>query len=163
MKNVITKAMNLEEVREYIISHPNAKIYAGCDSQRFKENKVWSARFIACLIVYEKDENKIFAEISVEKDYDRNPGKPVMRLMNEVYKISAMVLELQDVLDGRDVEIHLDINPRKGTGSNCAFNQAVGYIKGLHGINPITKPDAFAASCIADHIVKHKEAKKYKD
>ncbi len=163
MKNTITKKMDLDKVRKYINDHPNAKIYAGCDSQRFKKQGVWNARFIACIIVYEKDENKIFAEISIEKDYDRNPGKPVMRLMNEVYKISAIVNELQDVLATRDFEVHLDINPRKDAGSNCAFNQAVGYVLGMHGIKPITKPDAWAASCVSDHLVKHKEAKKYKD
>ncbi len=163
MKNVITKAMDYDAVREYIRSHPNAKIYAGCDSQRFKKKGIWNARFIACLIVYEKDDNKIFAEISVENDYDRNPGKPVMRLMSEVYKVSAMVLELDDVLQGRELAVHLDINPRKEHGSHCAFNQAVGYIKGLHGITPVVKPDAWAASCVSDHLVKHKEAKKYND
>ncbi len=163
MKNIITTAMDYGEVRNYITSHPNAKIYAGCDSQRFKKSGIWNARFIACLIVYEKDVNKIFAEISIEMDYDKNPGKPVMRLMNEVYKISAMVLELKDVLENRELEIHLDINPRKEAGSHCAFNQAVGYIKGLNGITPVTKPDAWAASCVSDHLVKHKEAKKFKD
>lgn len=154
--------MDLDVVRKYILEHPNAKIFAGCDSQRFKEKSSWCARYIACIIVYEKDENKIFAEISIDKDYDKNPGKPVMRLMNEVFKISTLINELQDVLHDRDFEVHLDINPRVNEGSHCAFHQAVGYIKGMHGITPIVKPDAFAASCIADHIVKHKEAKKYK-
>ncbi len=162
MKNIITHKMDLEAVRGYIKDHPKAKIYAGCDSQRFKKNGKWNARFIACIIVYEKDHNKIFAEISVEKDYDSNPSKPVMRLMQEVYKISAIVLELQDDLKDREFEVHLDINPRKTEGSHCAFNQAVGYVLGMHGITPVVKPDAWAASCVSDHLVKHKEATKYK-
>ena len=162
MKEVIKQKMDLDAVRKYILDHPNAKIFAGCDSQRFKEKGNWSARYIACIIVYEKDDNKIFAEISIDKDYDRNPGKPVMRLMNEVYKISTLVHELSDVLYDREFEVHLDINPRVTEGSHCAFHQAVGYIKGMHGITPVVKPDAFAASCIADHIVKSSHAKKYK-
>ena len=162
MKEVITKEMDLDKVRKYIQDHPNAKIYAGCDSQRFKKGDKWHARFIACIIVYEKDSNKIFAEISVDKDYDHNPGKPVMRLMNEVYKISSIIHEIQDVLEGRDFEMHLDINPRKTEGSHCAFNQAVGYVLGVHGIKPVTKPDAWAASCVSDHLVRHKLSKEYK-
>lgn len=163
MENTITKAMDFDKVRKYINAHPKAKIYAGCDSQRFKKGGTWHARYIACLIVYEKDDNKIFAEISIDQDYDRNPGKPVLRLMNEVYKVSAMIMELEDTLKDRDLSIHLDINPRKTEGSHCAFNQAVGYVLGVHGIKPVTKPDAWAASCVSDHLVKHKEAKKYKD
>ena len=158
---MIQQKIDFDEVRNYITSHPNAKIFFGCDSQKISKRKKSktptppkSARFISLVIVYEKDNNKIFAEVSTEKDYDVNPGKPVMRLMNEVYKVSAMVSELSDVLENRKWDVHLDINPRKGEGSHCAFHQAVGYIKGMHGITPIVKPDAWAASCVSDHLCK---------
>jgi len=164
----INDKIDYSEVREYITNHPNAKIFFGCDSQKISKrhkkgtskstSKIKhapkSARFIALVIVYEKDQNKIFSEVSVEKDFDSNPGRPVMRLMNEVYKVSAMVSELQDILVDREWDVHLDINPRKGEGSHCAFHQAVGYIKGMHGITPVVKPDAWAASCVSDHLVK---------
>jgi len=154
---------DIKEIKKYIQDHPNATIYIGGDSQKIsnkKRNKIPKktkgkrSRFVIAVVVYEKDSNKIFYEISTENDYDSNPGRPSLRLMNEVYKVSQIITELQDVLCDRVWECHLDINPKKNYGSNCVFQQAVGYIKGMHGISPIVKPDAFVASTVADHIVK---------
>jgi predicted RNase H-related nuclease YkuK (DUF458 family) len=61
-------------------------------------------------------------------------------------------LKLQDVLDGRDVEVHLDINPDEDHGSSVVISQAVGYIKGTCNVIPFVKPDAFAASYAADRF-----------
>jgi len=162
MKETITQKLDLDEVKDYITSHPKAKIFFGCDSQRYKKNKEWHARYIVAVVVYEKDDNKIFAEISIEKDYDSNPGKPALRLMNEVYKVSEVVRDLSDVLDEREFEVHLDINPNVLHGSSCVINQATGYILGVNGIKPVVKPDSWAASCVSDHLVKHKESRVYK-
>lgn len=109
--------MDLEAVRRYIKDHPKAKIYAGCDSQRFKKNGKWNARFITVCVIYQRDKSKIFAEISIEKDYDKNYSKPAMRLMNEVYKVSELMLNLSDALKNREYYIHLDVNPKESEGS----------------------------------------------
>ena len=61
-------------------------------------------------------------------------------------------MKLADVLDGRDVEVHLDINPDEDYGSSCVLNQAIGYIKGTCNVVPLVKPDAFAASYAADRL-----------
>jgi len=74
--------------------------------------------------------------------------------MNEVQKTSEVVTELWDILENRDLEIHIDVNPKETEGSHVAFNQAVGYIMGMHGIKPIFKPESFAASKVADHLVR---------
>jgi predicted RNase H-related nuclease YkuK (DUF458 family) len=37
--------------------------------------------------------------------------------MTEVYKVSDLYLQLAEVLEGRDVEVHLDINPDEMHGS----------------------------------------------
>ncbi len=149
---------NIEEIKEYIDNHPNAKIYFGCDSQKIgnkkRKKKQKQARFVTVVVIYEKDNSKIFAELSIEPIFDHNPQRPSLRLMNEVYKVSELVTKLADILKTREYEIHLDVNPKPEAGSHCVFQQAVGYIKGIHGIIPITKPDAFVASTVADHIVK---------
>ena len=75
-----------------------------------------------------------------------------MRLMNEVYKVSALFQKLADVLEDRDVEVHLDLNPDELHGSNCVIAQAIGYIKGTCNIVPMVKPDAWAASFGADRF-----------
>jgi predicted RNase H-related nuclease YkuK (DUF458 family) len=72
--------------------------------------------------------------------------------MTEVYKVSELYLKLQDVLDGRDVEVHLDISPNEDHGSSVVISQAVGYIKGTCNVIPFVKPDAFAASYAADRF-----------
>ena len=148
------KEIDLEEVREYIRNNPNAKIYFGCDSTKFRKSGDWHARYVTAVVVYEKDKNKIFGEISYERDFDKDPGRPALRMMNEVFKVSAMVLELTDVLADRYFEVHLDINPNVMHGSSVALQQAVGYIKGVNNIAPKVKPEAWAASCVADHLLR---------
>ena len=58
------------------------------------------------------------------------------------------------MLDGREVEVHLDINPNEMHGSSCVINEAVGYIRGMCNVVPMVKPRAFAASYCADRL-KH--------
>ena len=161
---------NVEEIKDYINAHPNAKIFIGCDSQkvsnkRRKKQKIKekSARFVTAVVVYEKDNNKIFWEVSRERDIDIQPGKPFNRMMNEVYKVSEITLELMDVLVDREFEIHLDISTEEFNGSNCAMGAAIGYVWGVIGVEPILKPDSWVASTVSDHIVKkNSQALSYK-
>jgi len=148
------KEIDLNEVRNYIKENPNAKIYFGCDSTKFKKHGEWHARFVVAIVVYEKDKNRIFGEVSYERDFDKDPSRPALRMMNEVFKVSQLVTELAPDLEGRYFEVHLDINPNIIHGSSVALSQAVGYIKGVNGITPIVKPDAWAASHVADHLLK---------
>ena len=154
------REFDIQEIKDYIKEHPNAEIYIGCDSlkvpkKKRKRKKERIARFTTIVVVYEKDKNRVFMEDSIEPIYDTDPSKPSLRLMTEVYKVSEIVTELADVLENRDFEIHLDINPKKTEGSHCVYHQAVGYIKGVHGIDPVTKPDAFVSSVVADHFVRN--------
>ncbi len=133
---------------------PETKIYLGCDSERVKINGAWHADYVLAIVVHINGNNgcKLFGEVQRERDYDSKPGKPAMRLMTEVYKVSELYLRLASVLDGRDVEVHLDINPNEMHGSSCVISQAVGYIKGTCNVIPFVKPEAFAASYAADRF-----------
>ena len=161
---------DIEEIKDYIQENPNAKIFIGCDSQKVSNKKRKkmkidhkSARFVTAVVVYEKDKNKIFFEVSREKDIDVTPGRPFNRMMNETYKVANITLQLMDVLIERDFEIHLDISKKEYNGSNCAMGAAIGYIWGTIGVEPVLKPDSFVASTVADHIVKkHPEVQRYK-
>jgi len=95
---------------------------------------------------------KLFGEVQRERDWDRRESRPSMRLMTEVYKVSELYLKLAEVLEGRKVEVHLDINPNEMHGSSCVISQAIGYIKGTCNVIPFVKPDAFAASYAADRF-----------
>ena len=149
------RKINLEEVSSFINSQtPETKIYLGCDSERFRMNDVWYAYYILAIVVHIDGKHgcKLFGEVVRERDYDQRKDRPATRLMTEVYKVSELYLKLADVLDGRDVEVHLDINPDEDHGSSCVLNQAIGYIKGTCNVVPLVKPDAFAASYAADRL-----------
>ena len=149
------KSINIDEVREFIEAQsPETKIYIGGDSERFLIGKDWYADYTLAIVVHIDGKHgcKIFGEVQRERDYDQKVNRPRMRLMNEVYKIAEMYIRLHDVLENRDVEVHLDINPNEMHGSSCVINEAVGYIRGMCNVIPMVKPRAFAASYAADRL-----------
>ena len=158
------KRIDIDQVRSYIEEQsPETKIYIGGDSERVLINDQWYADYTLVIVVHINGNNgcKIFGEVQRERDWDPKKNKPRMRLMNEVYKIAELYLKLQDVLEDRDVEVHLDINPDERYGSSCVIQEATGYIRGMCNVVPMVKPRAFAASYCADrlkHIMSHQKA-----
>ena len=158
------RKINIEEVKDFILSQsPETKIYLGADSERFNIGKDWYADYTLAIVVHINGNNgcKIFGEVQRERDYDQKKSRPRMRLMNEVYKVAELYHKLHDVLEDRDVQIHLDINPNEMHGSSCVINEATGYIRGMCNVIPMVKPQAFAASYCADrmkHIMSHQKA-----
>jgi predicted RNase H-related nuclease YkuK (DUF458 family) len=155
------KAIDIDEVRDFIMAQtPETKVYIGGDSERFLIGKDWYADYIMVVVVHINGNNgcKIFGEVQRERDWDQKRDKPRMRLMNEVYKIAELYLKLHDVLEDREVQVHLDINPNEMHGSSCVINEAVGYIKGMCNVIPMVKPKAFAASYAADRYKSYMAA-----
>ena len=149
------KKLDINQVAEFIRAQtPETKIYLGCDSERIKIDGKWYADYILAIVVHINGNNgcKLFGEVQRERDWDQKASRPSTRLMTEVYKVSELYLKLEEVLDGREVEVHLDINPDEMYGSSCVISQAVGYIKGVCNVIPFVKPDAFAASYAADRF-----------
>jgi predicted RNase H-related nuclease YkuK (DUF458 family) len=147
--------IDIEQVRDFIEAQtPDTKIYIGGDSERFTVGGDWYADYTLAIVVHINGNNgcKIFGEVQRERDWDSKKDRPRMRLMNEVYKIADLYLKLQDVLEDRLVEVHLDINPDEMHGSSCVVNEAVGYIRGMCNVVPFVKPQAFAASYAADRL-----------
>lgn len=157
--------INIDEVRAFIEAQsPQTRIYIGGDSERFKIDKAWYADYTLVVVVHVDGKHgcKIFGEVQRERDYDQSKSKPRMRLMTEVYKIADLYLKLADVLEDREVEVHLDINPNDEYGSSCVVQEAVGYIRGMCNVVPLVKPNAFAASYCADRlkeILSHQQKK----
>lgn len=147
--------INIEELRKYIEAQSaETKIYFGADSERVIVNDVWMADYLLVVAIHidGKHGAKVFGEIQREVDYDRKLDRPKMRLMTEVMKIAELYLKCAEFLEDRHVELHLDINPLEIHGSSCALNEAVGYIKGVCGIDPVVKPNSWAASICADRL-----------
>ena len=147
--------MNIAEVINYINSRsPETRVYLGADSERYRKNGRWMADYTLAVVIHHDGCHgcKIFGEIQSEVDYDQRQDRPVIRLMNEVHKVSELYLKLADALVDRYVEIHLDINPDEEHASNLVVQQAVGYIRGVCQMTPQIKPNAFAASVAADRL-----------
>jgi predicted RNase H-related nuclease YkuK (DUF458 family) len=151
----MSKKIDIQEVSDFIKQQgPGTKVYLGADSERYRLNKDWWAEYTVAVVVHINGNSgcKIFGEITRERDYDQKASKPSMRLMNEVYRVSDMFQRLALVLEDREVEVHLDINPNEMHGSSCVVQQAIGYIRGTCNVVPMVKPDAFAASYAADRL-----------
>lgn len=149
------RKINIDELKEFIDSQTQeTKIYIGCDSFRHKKGGKWFASYTTVVVVHMNGRNgcRVFGEIVSEEDYDQKKSRPAMRLMNEVYKAVAMLEEIMPVIGDREVELHLDINPNKMHGSSCVIDQAVGYVRGVAGVEPKVKPDGWAATHAADHF-----------
>lgn len=149
------RKINIEEVKQFILDQSDTtKIYIGGDSERFQIDGQWYADYTLAIVVHIDGKHgcKIFGEVQRERDWDQKKDKPRMRLMNEVMKIAELYMKLDDVLEDRYVEVHLDINPNEMYGSSCVINEAVGYIKGMCNVIPMVKPNAFAASYCADRL-----------
>lgn len=147
--------IDIDEVKRYIDAQSaQTKIYFGADSERINVENKWMVDYLMVIAVHidGKHGAKVFGEIHREMDYDRKLDKPKLRLMTEVMKIAEIYLKCADFLEDRHVEIHLDLNPLEIHGSSCAVNEAIGYIKGLCGIDPVIKPHSWAASICADRL-----------
>lgn len=149
------KKLNVDEVKEFIDAQSlQTKIYIGADSERYRKDGVWYADYTLAIVVHIDGCHgcKIFGEVHTEIDYDYRASRPALRLMNEVYKVAELYQKVAEVIGDREVEIHLDINPDEHYNSSVIIQQAVGYIKGVCNVEPMVKPNAFAASYAADRL-----------
>lgn len=154
----------VDQIREALKkTSPLSRVYIGCDSNRFRDKqKTWHASYTTAVVVHLIDEGgigrgaKVFTHTEKMIDYDQKKNRPMMRMMNEAYKTGEAYTQLEDALIEFDVEVHLDINDDPKYGSHCAHSAAVGYLTGVTGRPVKTKPDAFAASFVADHGVRGK-------
>jgi uncharacterized protein len=148
----------IEDMVDLLITcDENTKVYLGCDSVRYmKDGRMWG-RYATVAIVHKNGKNgcRIFSNVSKTADYDLKKNRPKMRMMNEVMKVCELYTQLAPFIDEFEIEIHLDISQDPKNGSNCAAAEAAGYVLGTTGLEPKLKPESFASSFGADHIVNH--------
>jgi hypothetical protein len=144
-------------IEAILASSSDSSIYIGCDSVCFKDRKgKWQARYATVVIVHHSTRHgaSIYHHVETLPDYSRSIKQ---RMMQEVYFATAAALEIVDWLEGRSMEIHLDINPNPKHKSNVAMREAIGYVLGNTGLQPMLKPDAWAASHASDHCARQKD------
>ena len=156
---------HIREVRDYLDT-VEGRIYIGCDSVLYNRFNLktqayekW-ARFAVVLVVHIDNSRgcKIFSYVESERIYDVKLNKPTGRLMTEVYKSVDCYIAFNDILQDREVEIHLDVNSDACHASNSVAKQAIGYVKGMTNLDALIKPDAWAGSHGADHVVRYDQA-----
>lgn len=144
--------LNIDQIKQYIDqSSPKSRVYIGVDSERIMISGVPYAVYTTAVVVHIDGNSgcKLFGGVDRERDYGP-PNKPGTRLMNEAYRVSELYLKLAEVIEDREVEVHLDLNPDDQYLSNAVISQAVGYVRGVCNVVPKVKPAAFAASRAAD-------------
>jgi predicted RNase H-related nuclease YkuK (DUF458 family) len=142
-----------EEAKQAIIdSSLQSSVYVGCDSIRYKKKDKWYAKYSTVVILHmdSKKGCRLFHESIDMPDY----GNLKQRLMTEVQLAVAAASEIIEVIGDRHMEIHLDLNPSPNHKSNIAVKEAIGWVRGSFGFDPMIKPESFAATHAADHAVR---------
>lgn len=152
--------LNIDQIKQYIDqTSPETRVYIGVDSERVMVNCVPYAVYTTAVVVHIDGNNgcKLFGGVDRERDYGP-PDKPSNRLMNEAYKVSDLYLKLAEVIQDREIQVHLDLNPNDQHLSSAVIAQAVGYVRGVCNVIPKVKPVAFAATTAADRYRSLKTA-----
>ena len=139
---------DIEEVREFIRnSSEESAIYVGCDSRQIRDSTV----FVTVVVVHINSNHgaKIFWQV----DRVRRINSIRQRLLEEVNRAVYTALMIADVVGERPFEVHLDINPNPDHRSSVILKEAVGYVL-AQGLKPVLKPDAIAATAVADFFAE---------
>lgn len=151
------KKINFDEINTFLEKcGENTQLYVGCDSRvYYNSSKVRLVSYTSAIVIHIDGcrGGKLFYENSVEKDQTLDRKKPNLRLMTEVYKVSQLYLDLVDKVDNcldKDIQIHLDINPNKEHKSSAIIAEALGYVRGVCQVDARVKPEAWAATTVAD-------------
>jgi predicted RNase H-related nuclease YkuK (DUF458 family) len=146
--------MWIDEAIEYMAScAESTNVYVGADSKRFLETPGKFKATYSTVIVFHIEGNlgcRVFSDKTTEDDY----GSIEQRLMKETSNAIECAQRIIPFLNGRNLEIHLDVSPDKRYKSNKIMQSALGYVHGATGYEAKIKPYAFAASSAADRILK---------
>ena len=149
--------IDLKEVEAFLQGcSSETKVYLGCDSRVFyTSDRERMVNYTVAIVIHIDGcrGGKLFYDNIIERDRSPNRRKPSVRLMTEVYKVSELYLNMIDNVDScidKDIEIHVDINPQKEYKSSAIISEALGYIRGVCQVDAKVKPEAWAASSVAD-------------
>lgn len=141
--------ISFEEIIDVISEHNNAhgKISVGADSFIKKQDCIFSLAI--CLYgASEQNGGRYFIKrTNIDK---RNYPDMLQRILAEVQKSVELALHLTKLIPVLDIEVHLDVSAAdKNNGTSKFADMLTGYTKGA-GFNCKIKPDAYAATSVAD-------------
>jgi len=129
----------------------NGKIYIGTDSQVVRGDCIFSTAI--CLHGADNQEGGRYYIRKVRFEASKFPSL-LARISLEVEKSIAIALKILEDIPKIDIELHLDVSPSEKKEKSSKFaDMLIGYAKGV-GFECKIKPDAFAATTIADKHTK---------
>lgn len=142
----------IEDVRTAFLDNmaPGKQVYIGTDSQTYDGRM----DFVTAIIIRTPGKGGI-AFYTKQKDYTFRSLRK--KLLDEAWLTLETAMEVEPLLP-KDCyfEIHLDANSDTKFKSSEHVKELVGMIVGQGFRNVVTKPNAWAASHVAEHVVKHK-------
>lgn len=146
------KIDNIHDELEEFKDSENVIIHIGTDAQAKGHNK---ANFVTVIVVYTMSKGgRIF--------YWRDKNISFFSLWDKLYGETERSLRIATDLEkhfgiefGSKIMVHVDANEDKRWASSSYVKQLAGMVMG-YGFKYVLKPDAWAASHCADHIVKGK-------
>jgi predicted RNase H-related nuclease YkuK (DUF458 family) len=141
--------ISFEEIVDIILQHRdnNGKISVGTDSFIKKQDCIFSLAI--CLYGADGQNGGRYFIKRTNIDKRRYPNL-LQRILAEVQKSVELGLKLLELIPVLDIEIHLDVSGSdKNNGTSKFAEMLTGYAKGA-GFQCKIKPDAYAASSIAD-------------
>jgi uncharacterized protein len=132
-------------------SNINGRVYIGTDSQVIKQECIFSTAI--CLHGGVGQEGGRYYIRKIKFNADKFPSL-LSRITSEVEKSISIAMKVLKDIPKVDIELHLDISPSEKQEKSSKFaDMLVGYTKGV-GFECKVKPDAFAATTIADKHTK---------
>jgi predicted RNase H-related nuclease YkuK (DUF458 family) len=152
----VWKTIEGQEVKDFVSAFREAigdgrekEVHIGSDSQASKN----STEFVTVVVIRTRSKGgRVFYS------RERTPRVKSLRerLMKEVMTSVMVGLALNDFIpSGTELTVHIDANPSAKFKSSSYVKELTAMVVG-QGFKSLLKPQAWAASHTADHIVKHK-------
>lgn len=137
---------------------PEAEVIIACDSQQVGQ----STEYVTVVVVHRptKGGRVFFCRERIPRVRELRE-----RLFKEAWRSTTLAMELTSQPDIGSVfpinvsAVHIDVNRDPKHKSSKYVEELVGLVMG-QGFKAVVKPEAFAASHAADHVVKHKEERR---
>ena len=144
-KNHVTMSHIIAQIKR----HQSASISVGCDS-----HKVGGKYLFAVVIAVHIKGYGGFFFFRRKRRSEIILDQLRYRLMEEAKMSINVASEIRELLaNQRQISVHLDINTNKKYASFPTLQPAMSWVKAM-GFNAVAKPDAWAASCLADSFAK---------
>jgi uncharacterized protein len=140
-----------------------AEFYIGTDSQVIKKQ----ISIVTCVCAISRNLNKVFyvkekidkAQLSKMRlpeyivEQTKNSSALRMRMLLEAYRSVEAAMELEQFINNK-LHIHLDIGADSRKNKSSIARKELEYLVQAQGYECSIKPDAWAASSVADKVAK---------